>query len=275
MIQLFDEYKNRNNISDTLIIGRNMVNKAPGDEERFEAYINFLLYLAEKLPAIDEQIQFLNQAEIAMAFFEENADLSPELIDKINAYKEQISNINRTLNEAMEKKRLNAAKSQEMENQKWINELLKIEIKFSNINSQQEFDAILENISDIDMNIDHENLTLVQKKQYDQINKKFNACISDVMRELEYKNNVEYNQEAISSYERAFKKFKSNESMYKKSSQLYALVSGTLFAYDAARLFNETLIYYNHIYSYIFSKLDDHGKFELTKYSIECERKRR
>lgn len=44
-------------------------------------------------------------------------------------------------------------------------------------------------------------------------------------------------------------------------------------SYDAGRLFNETLIFYNHVYSYIFNKLDDNGKLELTKYSIECERK--
>lgn len=35
------------------------------------------------------------------------------------------------------------------------------------------------------------------------------------------------------------------------------------------------LIFYNHVYSYIFSKLDDNGKLELTRYSIECERKLR
>ena len=53
------------------------------------------------------------------------------------------------------------------------------------------------------------------------------------------------------------------------------LVSSTLFAFDAGRLFNETLIYYNHVYSFIFGKLDDDGKLALTRYSIECERKMR
>ena len=93
------------------------------------------------------------------------------------------------------------------------------------------------------------------------------------MRQLEYKDNIDYNKKAVNAYNSAFTSFKNNESRYKDKSQLFSLVSTTLFAYDAGRLFNETLIFYNHVYSYIFNKLDDNGKLELTKYSIECERK--
>lgn len=97
--------------------------------------------------------------------------------------------------------------------------------------------------------------------------------ISAKMRQLEYKDNIDYNKKAVNAYNSAFTSFKNNESRYKDKSQLLGLVSTTLFAYDAGRLFNETLIFYNHVYSYIFNKLDDNGKLELTKYSIECERK--
>ena len=95
------------------------------------------------------------------------------------------------------------------------------------------------------------------------------------MRELEYKKNVAYNKQAADSFAKAFNQFRNNESKYKNQTQLFSLVSTTLFAYDASRLFNETLIYYNHVYSYIFSKLDDDGKLALTRFSIECERKLR
>lgn len=47
---------------------------------------------------------------------------------------------------------------------------------------------------------------------------------------------------------------------------------GCLFSYDASKLFNETLIYYNHVYSFIFNKLDDNGKFRLTQISIDSEK---
>lgn len=92
---------------------------------------------------------------------------------------------------------------------------------------------------------------------------------------MEHKSNIAYNKKAVESYDKAFKMFKNNEGKYKNQTQLFSLVSSTLFAYDVARLFNETLIYYNHIYSYIFGKLDDDGKLALTRFSIECERKLR
>ena len=110
---------------------------------------------------------------------------------------------------------------------------------------------------------------------YDQLNKSCTDTISAKMRQLEYKDNIDYNKKAVNAYNSAFTSFKNNESRYKDKSQLFGLVSTTLFAYDAGRLFNETLIFYNHVYSYIFSKLDDNGKLELTRYSIECERKLR
>lgn len=123
--------------------------------------------------------------------------------------------------------------------------------------------------------IDHDNLTSEQKTHYDQLNKSCTDTISAKMRQLEYKDNIDYNKKAVNAYNSAFTSFKNNESRYKDKSQLFGLVSTTLFAYDAGRLFNETLIFYNHVYSYIFSKLDDNGKLELTRYSIECERKLR
>ena len=148
-----------------------------------------------------------------------------------------------------------------------------IKQKLENAKTHAEFDKLLQEISAVDAEIDHDNLTSEQKTHYDQLNKSCTDTISAKMRQLEYKDNIDYNKKAVNAYNSAFTSFKNNESRYKDKSQLFGLVSTTLFAYDAGRLFNETLIFYNHVYSYIFNKLDDNGKLELTKYSIECERK--
>lgn len=148
-----------------------------------------------------------------------------------------------------------------------------IKQKLENAKTHAEFDKLLQEISAVDAEIDHDNLTSEQKTHYDQLNKSCTDTISAKMRQLEYKDNIDYNKKAVNAYNSAFTSFKNNESRYKDKSQLFSLVSTTLFAYDAGRLFNETLIFYNHVYSYIFNKLDDNGKLELTKYSIECERK--
>lgn len=154
-----------------------------------------------------------------------------------------------------------------------IKKLYTIKQKLENAKTHAEFDKLLQEISAVDAEIDHDNLTSEQKTHYDQLNKSCTDTISAKMRQLEYKDNIDYNKKAVNAYNSAFTSFKNNESRYKDKSQLFGLVSTTLFAYDAGRLFNETLIFYNHVYSYIFNKLDDNGKLELTKYSIECERK--
>ena len=154
-----------------------------------------------------------------------------------------------------------------------IKKLYTIKQKLENAKTHAEFDKLLQEISAVDAEIDHDNLTSEQKTHYDQLNKSCTDTISAKMRQLEYKDNIDYNKKAVNAYNSAFTSFKNNESRYKDKSQLLGLVSTTLFAYDAGRLFNETLIFYNHVYSYIFNKLDDNGKLELTKYSIECERK--
>lgn len=275
MITLFNEYKDAGKINEALMIGRNMVNQEPKDVEKFSEYLELLLLLSEKLPSLEERKQFIGQANVTLAFFEENADLNIELVDKINTYKNLIDEIDNKLIIEENERTSKALKDIQASNNKFIKELYQAKQGLSKVNSQEEFDKVLVEISKIDAKIEHDYLTYEQKTHYDRINKECTACISDKMREMEHKSNIAYNKKAVESYDKAFKMFKNDEEKYKNQTQLFSLVSSTLFAYDVARLFNETLIYYNHIYSYIFGKLDDDGKLALTRFSIECERKLR
>lgn len=72
MNPMFNEYKDAGKIQEALLIGRNMVNKAPGDSECVNAYLDFLLMLAEKLPRTDERKSFADQANLVLSFYEEN-----------------------------------------------------------------------------------------------------------------------------------------------------------------------------------------------------------
>ena len=75
MNPMFNEYKDAGKIQEALLIGRNMVNKAPGDSECVNAYLDFLLMLAEKLPRTDERKSFADQANLVLSFYEENTTL--------------------------------------------------------------------------------------------------------------------------------------------------------------------------------------------------------
>lgn len=273
MNPMFNEYKDAGKIQEALLIGRNMVNKAPGDSEYVNAYLDFLLMLAEKLPRTDERKSFADQANLVLSFYEENADLTDDIINDIHVYHNRLGAVVTDIAQLEQEEYEKQKRAIEATNTTQIKKLYTIKQKLENAKTHAEFDKLLQEISAVDAEIDHDNLTSEQKTHYDQLNKSCTDTISAKMRQLEYKDNIDYNKKAVNAYNSAFTSFKNNESRYKDKSQLFSLVSTTLFAYDAGRLFNETLIFYNHVYSYIFNKLDDNGKLELTKYSIECERK--
>ncbi|ALF20341.1 hypothetical protein LDJ93_09235 [Fusobacterium nucleatum] len=273
MISLFNEYKNSGRITEALMIGRNMVNKSPDNLEYIDIYTDLLFSLAEKLPSINERKIFIDQLNVAITFFEENTKLTKDIINRIMLYREHLNKIILEI-ERLENKKIKEELAEiEIKNTKNIEELYKIRENFKSIKTQEEFDIILEKIATIDLNINHDYMTSEQKKHYNQLNKECTENISAKIHELEYIKNIEYNKNAVNAYNIAFQKFKIDENKYKNQTQLFQLVSSTLFAYEASRLFNETLIFYSHVYSFIFSKLDDEGKFFLTKYSIECQKK--
>ena len=229
--------------------------------------------LAEKLPVISERNSFLQQANIVLAFFEENANLDSELIIVLGRYKNRIADIADSINTEEDEKIEIQLKEIQRSNNQQIKELYALNQELIAVNTQDAFDNTLNDIGLADSRIEHDYLTDEQQKHYDQLNKSCAADISKKMQELEHKKNISYNKRAVEAYSKAFKKFKQDENNYKNQSQLFKLVASTLFAYDAGKLFNETLIFYNHVYTYIFSKLDDDGKLALTRFSIECERK--
>lgn len=272
MNPLFLEYKNSGKITEALLVGRNMVNKNPSDNEGVSEYVDLLLSLAEKLPSLNERKVFLGQANVTLSFYEENAELTSEIIEKIAGYRNRLGAIAETIDNEENAKANDGLHQIQIENGELIKELFSIKQKIADAKKKEDFDKWLQDISLVDSKIEHDYLTDEQKTHYDQINRECSEIISSKMREFEHISNVEYNKMAVTAYDSAFKEFKNNEGKYKNQTQLFELVSSTLFAFDAGRLFNETLIYYNHVYSYIFGKLDDDGKLAITRFSIECER---
>lgn len=275
MLTLFEQYKNAGQISEALLVGRNLFNRNPGSEEVFADYYDYLCSLAETLPSFADRQNFAEQANIALAFFSENADLTMETVSRLASYQQRLNAIMDAIDRTQADKRADERQTIEAHNSERIKKLYALKDLLQRAASQEKFDEVLSQIGKLDGELDKDQFTDEQNSIYESLTKEHTEIISAKMRELEYKKNVAYNKQAADAYADAFKKFRENEGKYKNQTQLFALASKTLFAYDAARLFNETLIYYNHVYSYIFSKLDDDGKLALTRYSIECERKAR
>lgn len=273
MMKLFNLYRENGKITDAILIGKNLLNNNPGDTEIFSGYFELLCTLAQNLPSLEERKFYAGQAEIALAFYSENVKLNDVVIGEINRLYEKVNSIMMDIiNAEREKADLDYAERVQ-NNESALNRLLEIKDRLYTSNNKDSFDHILQFIRDIDMVIDKDILTSEQNSLYEALTKEYTDIISGKMRELELKKNVEYNKKAVDSFDRAFKLFKNEESKYRNHTQLFSLVSSNLLAYDLARLFEETKIYYTHVYSYIFNKLDDDGKYALTRFSIESERK--
>ena len=210
-----------------------------------------------------------------LSYFIENADITEDKITDILTYQTRLSTVFSELEKAQQDIAEKELKERLQHNSKSLVELYTLKDKMQTLSSQKELDEILSRIRQIDATIDKEIFNQEQNNAYEDLTKSLTDLISTKMREFEKEKNIEYNKKAAESFALAFNQFRSNESKYRNQTQLFTLVSTSLFAYDASRLFNETLIYYNHVYSYIFSKLDDDGKLALTRFSFDCERNRR
>lgn len=272
-LNLFDKLVSENNTWDAHIVGKNLFNKNLGNKEVFEKYFNFVVSVGSYPIEIDMRKYFITEGETALIFFCENADLDAEQLSFIKICREHLMKITNEIKE-LEVKVISEQKEKiSMENNKYISELVILKGKLFAADNQDEFDKLLLDVNINENALNKDLLTVDQKSLYDSLTKEYSAIISTKMTALNHKECTEYNKIAIKDFKHVFIEFKANEAKYKDSqSQLFALVSKRLFSYDASKLFNETLIYYNHVYSFIFGKLDDEGKFRLTQISIDTER---
>ena len=175
MNPMFNEYKDAGKIQEALLIGRNMVNKAPGDSECVNAYLDFLLMLAEKLPRTDERKSFADQANLVLSFYEENADLTDDIINDIHVYHNRLGAVVTDIAQLEQEEYEKQKRAIEATNTTQIKKLYTIKQKLENAKTHAEFDKLLQEISAVDAEIDHDNLTSEQKTHYDQLNK---SCTS-------------------------------------------------------------------------------------------------
>ena len=147
MIELFNEYKNAGKMKEALLVGRNMVNKNPANLEMFRAYMDLLISLSEQLPALADKKNFVGQANVTLAFFEENADMTADIVSELSAYRDKIDPIVKKINdEEMDNNRA-ALKEVQTNNSKAIKALYTEKQRLGKVKTQSEFDSELMEIS--------------------------------------------------------------------------------------------------------------------------------
>lgn len=272
-LDLFEKLVSENNIWDAHTVGKNLYNRDLSNKDNFEKYFKFVILVGSYPIEIDTRKYFVTEAETALVFFSENSDMNLEQLNFIRKCRQQLMKVTNDIKE-LEYKTFKEENGKIVEeNNNYLSELVTLKGKLFTSNQQEQFDKLLLEVNKNENSLKKEFLTDEQKELYDTLTKEYSEIISKKMADLNQRNNVQYNKTAIKDFKHVFEEFRDNEAKYKNSeSQLFALVSKRLFSYDASKLFNETLIYYNHVYSFIFSKLDDDGKFRLTQISIDTEK---
>lgn len=268
-MELFDKLKS-NNIWDAQIVGKNQFCKYPENQEYFTAYFDFCIEVSGYPIEIETRSFFLSEAELALNVFSERVDMMEDVLTLIQKKRKDLIQASSMINEAIAKNEADAYESRVKVNTDALTKLASLRDDLFTINTQESFEKILGEIALVDSSLDKTIFTKKQTLTYESLTRGYSEQVSRKMAELAHNKDVKYNKEATQAFRKAFTLFKKDESKYKgHESNLYELVSKYLFAYDVKHLFSETLIYYNYVYSYIFNKLDDDGKYRFTQLSFD------
>jgi hypothetical protein len=271
--EMFDKLVKENRIWDAHIVAKNVYNRDLANQETFGKYIDFCLKVSQYPIELINRKFFLSEAETALTFFAENAAMTDDILKLILSYRNKIFETAEEISELENKQEADQYKKIEKSNNEILTELSRLKGNVSSAKNQDEFNEYLIKIERKERELDKGNMADEQNQLYNTLTKEFSELISSKIQQFVRQENIAYNKKASEDFKYVFERFMENESNYINSdTNLFALVNKRLFAYDASRLFNETLIYYNHVYSYLFGKLDDNGKYRLTQYSIEAEK---
>lgn len=268
MLGLFHQYKETGQTKWALLVGQNMVNRNPDDLEYFEAYFDYLLLLAE-----NEDVQvaksFLQQAAGTLAFFSESVDMDEHSVEFIIQKENELNRVSGIVNQKQEEITREAVRKEVTYNNDALELIGHLLEKIDKCVNQADFNTYLNDIDRIDQSINRERLSKGQEAMYAELTRKSSVIVSAKMAYFEDVKKREYNISAIEAYEKVFNMFKSGEAAADSKEILKSL-----FSFDPSKLYNETLVYYNHVYSYVLGKLNDEEKFTMTKYAIMCEKRR-
>lgn len=266
MIELLKKYISQNDISNALLVGQNLFNKNKGNKQVFSMYFNLLLNAASS--NYNSSDKFIEQAVAVLTLYSENAEINEDEVSYIRSCEDNLNVVVSDIKKKNEEQRAANAKKIIEGNDSLLKSTKKLIATLSEAKSKKEFDSILKEIYEIDGRFDKGNLVSRQRNEYEELTTKCQLIVDSKLKEFDRLANIEYNNRAVASYEKIFNLFKDTKHASYKPNEILEL-----FQYDSSRLFNETLIYYNHVYNFILSRLNDEEKLTMTKLAIVAEKK--
>lgn len=262
-------YATRGRFREALIIGQNLFNRNSGNLEVFQEYASVLEAVMEAENTSEGKLRYFQLLSSALTTFSESATMDDGIVAFVIKQEDRLGKFYAAIQKLREGEIHKAVKEKVLANDKILDTLNAVVEEIKKAANKTDFDALLHKIQQCDAEVDKEYLTEKQKARYDSLTLQCSKLVDVKLRAFQRAADIEYNQRALEAYERVFSFFKTG----KVTADHKEIIAG-LFGFDPARLFNETLTYYNQVYAYVLSKLDDKGKFILTKAAILSELRR-
>ncbi|NFO11187.1 hypothetical protein FDB29_08750 [Clostridium botulinum] len=267
-LDLFKNYYEANDIIKADLVIKNLFNRNIEDSNILDEYLNFKLKVSSWNIDIPTRKIFIHEAENALIIFSENVELTEETVDKIEKYKDLIHDIKTKI---LADENLLIENSVQIRKEKSINALNRIvdlKEKLALANCKDEFNKILLQLKNVESIIETDLLSKNHNDLLIELTKDITDILTNKLQEFEKKEMKLYNLKAVESFKSVYSEFISDEKKYNNIVNLKKLCKNGLFDYDVSKLFYETNIYYNQIYTYILGKVNDEAKFELTKLAV-------
>lgn len=268
MTDLISKLKSEGNFIDAYLVAKNALSRNIGNVAAFNEFIDIALETATYDIIFEERKQYVSDANTALAMFAESVEIDEAMISLI---KETRTRINRVTQEILfaEQSYIDGINRKiQAENTEHLNKLVQIYNEINAAKTQKEFDVALGHVSEVEALLNKGAFSPEQEATYEKLTQQYSQAISSQMEIINKNELLSYNKRAVASFNDVFTAFKREPSKYKDESTLKALMTTKFFAYDSSKLFNESLVFYNHVYSLVFQESSDALKFKLTEWAL-------
>lgn len=268
MTELVEKLKSDGNFIDAYIVAKNELSHNPDNPDFFRDFIDLALEIAMYNITFDERKQYTNDANTALVLFSESAIITDDVLSLIRETKNKIAQVVHAILQDEQNYLTAIDRAAQDENTANLNKLGQIYDTLQSCASQSEFDDILTSIGDVETLLHKDKFSSEQEKTYEKLTKQYSQIISRKMEEINKAELLDYNKRAVVCFNDVFKAFKTAPSRYKDESSLKAIMTSKFFAFDTSKLFNESLVFYNHVYTLVFQEVSDAMKYKLTEWAL-------
>ena len=270
----FNKLLSEQKIWNAQIVGKNIICTNPSDKTAFSTYFDFCIEQALGQEDLDSCLFFVNESELALSLFCERCDMSEITLDIIDECRSRLLSTRKSVNNKFQKEAESNTSRIAQRNENTINELDATARLLKGVTNQVDFDTLINKVSGLENSLDKSSFSIQQQENYNTITMAFSELVTEKMREFQHQKDVDYNLKAVKVFKEVYDTFKKEEKKYKKGENDFKdLIANCLCGFDGTRLFSETSMYYNFVYSYIFNTVGDELKIKMTEFAITSNRK--